>query len=215
MAIFASSGHAQKQYTPGQLIAKLEQGNHDLRGYVRFTKQANAVAITAKLNTGVSKQTLLPLSWHIHSSGVTGTNCSTAGGHLNLLNVPETSVCAKDPAQFAKTCVTGLLSSKFGTFAKADTIKGVDSTFTLEDIIGKAVVFHIADEAKTRVACANIVQDDNVVDTAAGTDAKLDSNGKDTTVSKVGVKGAAPPLESPKAKSGRAPNAKSSAKPIA
>ncbi|TPX41768.1 hypothetical protein SeMB42_g05424 [Synchytrium endobioticum] len=153
-AFAASTVHAQQQ-----LIARIDQ-NTKLNGYYRFTKQQGGTAIRFKLTTGVDKFQG-PLIYHIHEHAVVGTDCKTSGGHLNLKGLPLTSQCSSNPAEWEATCITGLLSDKFGPFYKNSGVEVIDPTFTLDQIANRSIVIH--DANKTMIACANIVPDNNIL----------------------------------------------------
>ncbi|TPX31922.1 hypothetical protein SmJEL517_g04870 [Synchytrium microbalum] len=160
-----------------QMVASLNVGGKGVGGSVKFTASGNnAVQILAQVTglQGLDINNIYP--WHIHVNAISGTDCASAGGHLNLLNVAETgTTCTEDPAQFATNCVTGNMAGKFGALSQAGSKSGIDHTFTLQDLVGRSVVVHTDDTAKTRLACGTITG--NPGQTAAGKNATAVNNG--------------------------------------
>ncbi|KXN74891.1 Cu,Zn superoxide dismutase-like protein, partial [Conidiobolus coronatus NRRL 28638] len=95
-------------------------------------------------------------NYHIHINPVTDGNCTSTGGHYDPLTANKSPqveyVCNKDDTS---TCEAGDLSGKHGPLKLTDGMANyVDSTFNLNEIIGRSVVIHAPD--KTRIACNNI-----------------------------------------------------------
>ncbi|TPX33121.1 hypothetical protein SmJEL517_g03952 [Synchytrium microbalum] len=126
-------------------------------GSVTFVDSDGAIRIRADV-TGLDKLDGPEFLWHIHVKSITNNNCTSAGGHLNLLNINEEATnCTSNDKTWNTTCATGNLAGKFGALTKGGTNTGIDHSFTLAQIQGKSVVIHLKDATKTRIACADIV----------------------------------------------------------
>ncbi|TPX44847.1 hypothetical protein SeLEV6574_g04257 [Synchytrium endobioticum] len=138
-----------------QLSATLN-GAFGVTGTVTFTASGkNATRIKASIEgLGTAQAPGPEFPWHIHASAVSGTNCASAGGHLNLLNVDELQTC--DPNNAAATCATGNLAGQCEAIGESGSKSCISHLFTLEDILDKAVVIHLNDANKTRISCGTI-----------------------------------------------------------
>ena len=91
--------------------------------------------------------------YHIHTDAVSG-GCATAAGHYDPL-VVEVEGYACDASK-PELCYKGDLSGKHGTVNLGDQETYFDSTFTVDEIIGRSIVVHAANRGAPRVGCASI-----------------------------------------------------------
>lgn len=132
-----------------------------VEGYVKaISKTGKGVdfEVSIKSVTG----SLAPAGYHIHDAPVSG-DCGTTLAHLDPYQRGATPVC---DATKPETCEVGDLAGKHGKIDVVPYTKSYNDLYaSLKPGIGaffgnRSIVIHAGDEAKTRIACANFVLDD-------------------------------------------------------
>ncbi|ORX92836.1 Cu,Zn superoxide dismutase-like protein [Basidiobolus meristosporus CBS 931.73] len=140
--------------------AQADVNQNGVVGSFVFTPDAKGVKVDISIKEGLNDTFM----YHVHEKQITGTNCTTAGGHLDPAKVGVVAANYKcNPADLS-TCEVGDLTGKWGTLnTTTPSFSYVDPTLSLEDhgannsVVGLSVVIHRMDQTKTRIACANIL----------------------------------------------------------
>jgi len=139
-----------------------------VRGRVTFSDaEGGGIQINTELCSGSSPSQTAGHKWHIHlESPVNGSDCSTAGGHLDPEGAESAEPYACSP-ETVEPCYLGDLSGMLGTLAipSRRTFATLGRLPPSNELLGRSVVIHAAAGGAARLACADITSMDEAAQT--------------------------------------------------